>query len=138
MSTKFKYIQLCGYHDHPNAHINGVILEHRLVMSNHLKRPLKKDEIVHHKDEDPTNNEIENLAIESSVTHATIHSPRHKIIELKCTYCGRVFNRRFNQVVTKLKAGQKKFYCDRKCMAKDYGGGRPKQKKDEILNNISG
>lgn len=30
MSSKWDYIQLCGYHGHPNANNNGVILEHRL------------------------------------------------------------------------------------------------------------
>jgi hypothetical protein len=57
------YVQICGRHDHPNANNNGVILEHRLVMSDYLGRPLEDDEIVHHCDSNQRHNEIENLEL---------------------------------------------------------------------------
>lgn len=41
----------------------GWILEHRLVMSEILGRPLYADEIVHHKDGDRTNNDPSNLEL---------------------------------------------------------------------------
>lgn len=39
------------------------VLEHRLIMSEHLGRPLARNEIVKHKDENITNNDLGNLYI---------------------------------------------------------------------------
>jgi hypothetical protein len=48
---------------HPNARMDGTILEHRLVMSRKLGRPLQPGENVHHIDGDRTNNAPENLEL---------------------------------------------------------------------------
>ena len=48
---------------HPNCGKAGYVMEHRLVMSNHLGRPLSQEEVVHHIDHDITNNSIENLQL---------------------------------------------------------------------------
>lgn len=44
----------------------GYVLEHRLVMEQHLGRYLEPHEVIHHIDGDPTNNNIENLQLFSS------------------------------------------------------------------------
>lgn len=49
--------------DHPNAKADGSILEHRLVMSQILGRPLYPNENVHHKNGDGFDNRPENLEI---------------------------------------------------------------------------
>jgi len=45
------------------ARKNGYVLEHRLKVAQQIGRPLKSEEVVHHVDHNPENNEIENLIL---------------------------------------------------------------------------
>lgn len=49
--------------NHPFANHMGYILEHRLVMEKYLRRYLKREEVVHHKNEILTDNRLENLLL---------------------------------------------------------------------------
>ena len=51
------------YPEHPNSHKNGSLFEHTYVMSEHLGRPLKPNENVHHINGVRDDNRIENLEL---------------------------------------------------------------------------
>jgi hypothetical protein len=74
--TKQGYVLVCCP-GHPNANKGKLgqeyIFEHRLVMSNHLKRPLAKDECVHHINGDKNDNRIENLQLLTNSKHMKHH-----------------------------------------------------------------
>jgi hypothetical protein len=57
--------------------------EHRLVMAEHLGRPLRRWEHVHHKDKDRRNNAIDNLELVDGKTHAVITGMESEIERIR-------------------------------------------------------
>lgn len=49
--------------EHPAANSGGYVREHRLVMEKILGRFLTKKEVVHHRDDNPANNDPDNLEL---------------------------------------------------------------------------
>lgn len=90
----------------------------RYLMSVSEKRILEKDEHVDHIDNDKTNDVLGNLQIlsiiENNQKSREFHNVKAKYIELICPVCGSKFERRFNNITTKIKNG-KTPCCSRKC-----------------------
>ncbi len=51
---------------HPHANKRGHVFEHRLIMEKYIKRYLTKDETIHHKNCNKSDNRIENLELWAS------------------------------------------------------------------------
>lgn len=77
IKDKFGYI-LIWNPKHPNAKGAGYVHEHRLVMSEMLKRPLESHEFVHHKNGIKSDNRIENLELMTKKVHRGI---------VECPFC---------------------------------------------------
>lgn len=95
-TTPAIYLERCvimtvGYEEvyipeHPAARKNGCVLKQRIVAEEKLGRYLKPEEVVHHKDNDKTNNHPDNLMVfRDQISHARFHSKLYS--QLVCT-CG--------------------------------------------------
>ena len=113
--------------DHPNARSNGQIKRSRLVMSEHLGRPLLETELVHHLNGDKSDDRIENLVIISRSKHAAVHHSGEKNnnwnqnasykLPKVCPNCGTEFlHDPGNQARDRC--------CSNKCRAEFYKGER--------------
>lgn len=64
---------------HHRAKKDGYVAEHIVVMEEKINRPLRKDEVVHHIDENKLNNSINNLFLFSNnKSHTKFHSLNKK------------------------------------------------------------
>lgn len=79
---------------HPYATKDDYVLEHRIVMENHLGRILTPEEVVHHIDGNKKNNVIENLELMDRLDHIFLHRRGygHQMVKLKCPNCGKIFD----------------------------------------------
>lgn len=89
----------------------------RYLMEQYLGRELTKEEEVHHKDHNKTNDIIDNLEVKNKTLHRREHNLKPIIIE-HCYICGNEIivdsKKRGNHYRSKNK-NQDKWFCSKKC-----------------------
>ena len=94
----FKILSVCkggGYRycrtdpPHPNANAMGLYPLHRVIVENREGRLLGYDDVVHHIDEDTSNDAIENLGLMTRSEHAIHHAADRPVtmVSLRCPVC---------------------------------------------------
>jgi hypothetical protein len=73
--------------DHPDAGAHGYIKRSRLVMEQHLGRPLERHEIVHHINGNKEDDRRENLRLVTKTQHGEIHKPMIDMGNRVCYEC---------------------------------------------------
>lgn len=64
--------------EHPNCNSIGFIREHRYIIEQHIGRLLTKEEVVHHKDNNKSNNSLDNLELLSVSQHLKNHAEEYR------------------------------------------------------------
>lgn len=90
----------------------------KYLMECHLGRYLTEDEIVHHKDGNPLNNEIENLEVLSRVYHSTMDHLVNKEMVVKCQMCGKEYV--LKETACYSNRRRTGYFCSRQCSGR-YG-----------------
>ena len=123
--------------EHPNSNTLGYVLEHRVIMENIVGRLLAKDEIVHHKNKNRKDNNVENLELIKRSEHTSFHN-REKgltMVDLLCPFCGKKFSKRKGKTSLVKNKGKLNF-CSRQCSGK-FTHLEPFEKQKRGKNNIT-
>lgn len=88
----------------------------RYLMETCLGRKLEPWEDVHHKDNDFTNNDINNLEVKEFRQHIREHTSIGRMFATyDCPMCGKEFEREENKVKHNRKQGKAGPFCSRRC-----------------------
>ena len=102
---------------HPKANTNGLYPLHRVIVENHIGRLLTEEEVVHHKDENKTNDTLTNLEVLSRAQHSR-HHQEVDLMTLECPACGTIFDLKPHAYRLRSKRSKgKELGCSRSCGA---------------------
>lgn len=103
---------------HPKANAKGLYPLHRVLVENKIGHLLKKDEQVHHIDEDKNNNDISNLKVMTISEHARHHAKKVDDIVFDCKNCGKTISLKPHLYRLREKRSKNGVCCSRSCSTK--------------------
>lgn len=114
------YVAIVDKEKLATASVEDYTYEHRIVAEEMLGRPLMEGEVVHHLDENRTNNSPDNLLVLSSPMHVKLHAwlDKNTIIP-KPEYAERVAKGCIRCVICEKPIEHNEKYCSRTCQ--DFG-----------------
>jgi hypothetical protein len=127
MASLFEIVSTCkggGYRYcrtvplHPRRNAKGLYPLHRVLMENKIGRLLERGEVVHHRDENKENNDIENLELLRNEEHSRLHRPERPNVVCVCE-CGNRFSDKSHSIRQRIaKSISGRIYCSKRCSAK--------------------
>lgn len=116
---KNKDNRMRAYYKDELTNKHKIISYPRIVVEEHLKRKLNDDEIVHHIDENPENNNIDNLMVLTRKEHGKLHMQKYFDKEVICEVCHKKFiwtSERQGRYYRDLRRGRNRIItCSKKC-----------------------
>jgi hypothetical protein len=95
------------------------VLVHREVMEKHLGRKLGPNEVVHHIDHNPDNNDISNLQVLTPQEHLEHHRAPAEYGSFVCPQCGATFRKVMRQIrANQTKNGKSGPFCNKSCASR--------------------
>lgn len=96
---------------------------------------LAKDDVVHHKNEDITDDRDSNLQVLKRSAHTRLHSSEPELVRFHCPQCGQLTLKRAKDVRSNRRKGRAGPFCGRKCARANQLGGVSKQAKEADLKS---
>lgn len=93
----------------------------KFLLEQHLNRKLEDDEVVHHINEDYTDDRIENLEVKLRREHSRLHAatrPKAEVITFNCPECGKEATKSMRVVKDNRKRGKAGPFCGKSCAGK--------------------
>jgi len=106
------------YKDTTEGGKSTTVYAHRLIMEKHLGRLMGTDEVVHHINENKSDNRLENLELLTRANHSLHHLPEPEMIEFICPECGCAAAKKARNVRHNRNQGKPGPFCGRSCAGK--------------------
>lgn len=110
------------------------VLEHHLVWWQNTGKLVEDGFVIHHRNGDGADNRFENLELLRVGEHTSRHLLLHEKLVVKCSLCDCDIERSGNDVVSKVRAGQRNFFCSSSHAAK---WGHRRNGRDRVPHGTS-
>ena len=112
------------------------VLVHREIVEQRIGRMLTKEEVVHHINNDPSDNSFENLRIMTHAAHTKLHAVERggpEMVTLTCLYCRKSFTRSARRARDAAAQGKGGPFCGKSCSGKWAMANDPAMRERLVL-----